>query len=216
RRVVYRHDDRKRLRPSRLRQLHRAGRRSPELVQRAVGIPLLADADRSDALGADLAVRVEGEHLAFLAGELLLLGAAREQPIQHAIDRDELLALSDKKDEEAGGVRRGLCGDDGSRERHRSAARSTPVPTRLGSPLLQSSGPEAQRAGLRPSHAVPVALQLERQMLEDGPVEAETELEGVAGAAGGKVQRPLRAGVSAPGHELEVLTAGLAGSAVGK
>ena len=119
RRVVYRHDDRKRLRPSRLRQLHRAGRRSPELVQRAVCVPLLSDADRCDALGADLAVRVKGEHLAFLAGELLLLGAAREQPIQHAIDRDELLALSDKKDEEAGGVRRGLCGDDGSRERHR-------------------------------------------------------------------------------------------------
>src|SRR5204863_6701169 len=120
--LIQRTRDGERLRARRSRHLDRARGGQPELLQRAVLVLLLADPDRRHALGAELAVRVQREDLAFLARELLLLRAPGKEPVEGGVHRAELLSLAHEQREQVGFVRSRVRGDDGGRERHWSGA----------------------------------------------------------------------------------------------
>src|SRR5262249_61829119 len=70
-------------------------------------------------LRAHLAVGVQGENLALLAGELLLFRAAGEETVQRAVQTAQLLALAHQEREEIRRVLRRIGRGHRSRKRHR-------------------------------------------------------------------------------------------------
>src|SRR5207247_7332135 len=144
--------------------------------------------DRREALRPELAVRVQREDLAFLAGEVLFLGAAGEQRVQ-STSGSNLAALAHEQGEEVRFVGSGLRGDDGGGKRHRSGAfYSGSGPP--GKPLFERGRPEPDGARARTIGAVEVPLELYGQPLQHGAVQAETEIPVVAAAAARHRQVP--------------------------
>src|SRR5205085_3014008 len=75
-------------------------------------------------------MRMEREHLAFLAGEFLFLRAAGEEPLERTVHRRPFLAFAHQQREQVRGMGIGLARNDNRRNRHWSGAFYSVLPVR--------------------------------------------------------------------------------------
>ena len=125
-------DEGKRPRAGGPRHLDGAGSGRAQGVARAIRIAVLPDAENEDALRGYLAMRVQRELLAFLAGELLLHGDRAQEAAEGAVQVIQVGvgdlarrhgAFADQDGEEIAGVGDGLREDDLRIQGHRIPCR---------------------------------------------------------------------------------------------